>query len=92
MASVVVSLPAPFHRAAGGQGEVHVEGNTVAAALAALRERHPAAARLFLGEAGEPRRGVSLLLNGTDLRSLARLETPLRPGDRLEVVLLMAGG
>lgn len=90
--SVVVSLPAPLHRAAGGQGEVLVEGDTVAAALASLRERHPVAARLFLGGAGEPRRGVSLLLNGIDVRSLARLQTPLQPGDRLEVVLLIAGG
>lgn len=92
MASVVVSLPAPLHRAAGGQGEVLVEGDTVATTLASLRERYPAAARLFLGGTGEPRRGVSLFLNGTDVRSLGRLETPVQPGDRLEVVLMLAGG
>jgi molybdopterin converting factor small subunit len=90
--SIVVTLPAPLHRAAGGLREIAAEGGTVAAVLTSLRRRNPAVTRLFLDEANGPRRGVSLLLNGTDLRSLALLETPVQPGDRLEVVLLMAGG
>jgi molybdopterin converting factor small subunit len=48
--------------------------------------------RLFLEKGNGPRRGVSLFLNGRDLRTLDGLDTVLRPGDRLEVVLLMAGG
>ena len=92
MGSVVETLPAPLHRAAGGLGEIVAEGDTVSAALASLRACHPAVTRLFLDEAGEPRRGVSLFLNGSDLRALAGLNTPLEPGDRLAVVLLMAGG
>ena len=92
MATVVVALPAPLHHAAGGRGELAAEGDTVAAALASLRERHPAVARLFLRPNGEPRRGVTLLLDDSDVRSLSGLDTPLKTGDRLTVVLLMAGG
>lgn len=92
LASVAVSLPAPLHRAAGGSAEVAVEGETVAAALASLRELHPAVARLVLDEANRPRRGVSLFRDGIDLRNLHGLGTRLEAGDRIAVVLLMAGG
>lgn len=92
MPSVVVALPAPLHRAAGGLGELTAEGDTVAAALASLRIGHPVVARLFLRESGEARRGVSLFLNGSDLRALGGLDTPLKEGDRLAVVLLISGG
>lgn len=92
MPSVVVTLPAPFIRVAGGLGEIVTEGETVALALGALRESHPALVRLFLAENGEPRRGVSLFLNGSDVGSPDRLDTRLAAGDRLAIVLLMAGG
>lgn len=92
MPTILVTLPTPLHRAAGGVGELEAEGETVALALASLREGHPAVARLFLKESNEPRRGVSLFLNGSDLRSLGGLDTRLTPEDRLAVVLLMAGG
>jgi molybdopterin converting factor small subunit len=92
MPTILVTLPAPLHRAAGGVGELDAVGDTVALALASLRRSHPAVARLFLTENDEPRRGVSLFLNGSDLRSLDGLVTPLEPADRLAVVLLVAGG
>jgi molybdopterin synthase sulfur carrier subunit len=92
VASIVVTLPAPLHRAAGGLGEIATEGDTVALALASLREGHAAVARLVLDEGNQPRRGVSLFLNGLDIRTLERLDTPLKPGDRLAVVLLVSGG
>ena len=92
MPNVVVALPAPLHRAAGGRGELAAEGETVGEALVRLRRDHPVVGRLFLKEGGEPRGAVRLVLDGTDVRSLAGLETPLRDGARLEVVLLVAGG
>ena len=89
---IVVTLPAPLHRAAGGRGELVAAGETVADVLAALRRDHPVVARLFLKETGEPRGAVRLVLNGSDVRALQGLETPLKEGDRLAVVLLVAGG
>jgi molybdopterin converting factor small subunit len=49
-------------------------------------------ARLILQESDAPRRGVSLFLNETAVRDLAGLGAPLAPGDRLSVVLPIAGG
>jgi molybdopterin converting factor small subunit len=92
MPAIHVTLPAPLHRAAGGAGDLAAEGDTVGAALACFRRGYPRAARLFLKEGDEPRPGVSLFLNGSDVRTLRGLDTPLEEGDRLAVVLLMAGG
>jgi molybdopterin converting factor small subunit len=92
MPSILVTLPVPLRRVAGGSGEIAAEGDTVGAALASLRRGYPRAARLFLKEGDEPRSGVSLFLNGSDVRATGGLETPLEEGDRLVVVLMMAGG
>ena len=92
MPRIVVILPTPLRRAAGGTREVDGEGETVAEALSSLRRLHPAVARLILQESDAPRPGVALFLNEVDVRSLERLDSPLAPGDRLSVILPMAGG
>ncbi len=92
MPAVSILLPAPLHGAARGVGELEADGETVGAVLASLLERHPVVARLFLAKGGVPRRGVGLFLNGHDVRALRQLDTPVAAGDRLAVVLLMAGG
>ena len=92
MPGIVVILPTQLRRAAGGTREVYAEGETVAEALSSLRRLHPAVARLILQESDAPRPGVSLFLNATDVRSLDRPDSPLAPGDRLSVVLPIAGG
>lgn len=92
MPTVTVALPSPLRRAAGGAGELSAEGGTVAAALASLGGTHPVVARLLLKENGAPRAAVLLALNGVDVRRLDGLQTGLKEGDRLEVLLLVAGG
>ena len=92
MPSIVLTLPAPLHRSAGGAGELEVEGETVAAALADVRSRRPALARRFLDDRDAPRPGVRLFLNGGGLSAPTGLLTPVAAGDRLAVVLLLSGG
>jgi molybdopterin converting factor small subunit len=92
MPRIVVILPTPLRRAAGGTREVEAEGETVAEALSSLRRLQPAVARLILQESDAPRPGVSLFLNETAARDLGGLGAPLAPGDRLSVVLPIAGG
>ena len=88
----MVLLPLQLSRAAGGTREVEVEGRTVGEALASLRGTHPSVAHLILQESDEPRRAVALFLNDEDVRTLGRLEAPVADGDRLSVVLPVAGG
>lgn len=92
MPPIVVTLPSPLRSAAGGTREVTAEGDTVGAALASLRGTHATLAHRILNDLDRPRPGVKLFLNDTDVRALAELNTPLTPGDRLAVVLPLAGG
>ena len=92
MPLIVLEVPSPLRRAAGGTREVAAEGETVAEALASLRGSRPALARLILQDSHAPRPGVSLFLNGTQLEAAGRLEATLAPGDRLAVLLPIAGG
>lgn len=92
MAAIVVVLPTPLRRLAGGAREVTAEGADIAAVLASLRRAHPEVAGRVLDEGGKPRRGVNLFLNGVDVRILQRLDTPVADGDRLSLVLAIAGG
>jgi sulfur-carrier protein len=92
MPRILVVVPSPLRRTVGGVPEVEAEGETVPGALASLRSRHPALAHLVLQDDDQPRPGVKLFLNGEDLRGAGRLEASLSPGDRLSLVLAIAGG
>jgi len=89
---ITVLLPLQLSRAAGGMREVEVEAMTVGEALASLRGTHSALAHLILQDSDEPRRAVALFLNEENVLTLGRLETPVAAGDRLSVLLPVAGG
>ena len=92
MADVVVALPRPLRRFAGGLAELAVGAEDVRAALRAITGNHPDLARHLMDDDGGVRRSVRVYLNGDDLRSPEALTTALAPGDRLEIVLALAGG
>jgi molybdopterin converting factor small subunit len=60
--------------------------------LASLRDSRPELAQRVLDDRGEPRRVIRIFLNGSDLRSLEGLATPVRDGDTLALVIAAAGG
>ncbi len=87
-----LSLPPPLRRFAGGDPEVAVEGGDVASLLESLAARYPQLAQRLLDDSGQVRRFASLYLNGVDVRRLGGPRCPVGPGDRLAVVLALAGG
>ena len=72
MPTILVTLPAPLHRAAGGVGELVAEGETVALALASLRDSHPAVARLFLDDEELSPAQISRITLGDGVLSIHR--------------------
>jgi len=92
MAAVMVTLPHPLRRFAGGSGEVSARGADVAEVLASLCDSRPELAQRVLDDRGEPRRVIRIFLNGSDLRSLEGLATPVRDGDSLALMIAAAGG
>ena len=76
--SVVVKLPTQLRAAAGGRGEVEVEGATVGEVLDALFERHAELRERLSDESGALRRFVNVYVGGEDIRFGDALQTPRR--------------
>lgn len=60
--------------------------------LSALRERYRVPLERFLNDDLSPVRGVAILINGRNIRSLDRSATTIREGDELTFTVMVAGG
>jgi sulfur-carrier protein len=76
-------LPAPT---------THVEGATVAGALAAAFAMRPALRGYVLDDQGALRRHVAVYVNGKPVRDRERLADPVGPGDEIYVFQALSGG
>ncbi len=92
MAAVVVALPRPLRRFSDGLAELPAEADDLMAALRAVTRTHPDLTRHLLDDHGGLRRSVRVYLNGNDVRSSGQLDVHLTAGDRIEIVLALAGG
>lgn len=91
---VVLGLPAVLAGLAGSSTLTVPlrDGATVADLLDAVREQHPAVERRIREETGALRRFVNVYVDGDDVRAVAGVATPLRPGSEVLVIPSVAGG
>lgn len=90
--AVKVKLPTQLRAAAGGDGEVKVEGDTVGAVLDALYAVHGELRDRIADDDGSLRRFVNVYVNGDDIRFGAGLDTPVPPGGEVQILPAVAGG
>jgi sulfur-carrier protein len=90
---MTILIPTPLRPFAEGRDTVEVNGNTIAEALAALTQTHPALQKhLFTGE-GKLRAFVNLYFNDEDVRYLPAKEgTKISATDTLTIIPSIAGG
>ncbi|MGH2798713.1 MAG: MoaD/ThiS family protein [Thermoleophilaceae bacterium] len=86
-----VRIPPTLRPEAGGHREVEVNGDTVREALDALVEIFPGLAGPLLDK-GRIQAFVNVYLDGTDVRALNGLDTPLEQHATLLLLPAMAGG
>jgi molybdopterin converting factor small subunit len=60
--------------------------------LSALREQYRAPLERFLNDDLSPVEGAAILVNGRNMCSLDKFETPVREGDELTFTVMVAGG
>lgn len=89
---VSIRIPTPLRHLAGGEGEVSVQGATLAAALESLEQAHPGFRERLLNEKGAIRPYINIFLNDDDVRYGDGLDTELSDGDKLSIVPAIAGG
>lgn len=87
-----IRIPAPFRTYTAGLSEVTVQGGTVAQALADLLVQHPALRSHLFNAEDRLRPHINLFVEGTNVRDLQGLDTPLAPNGVLRLVPSIAGG
>ncbi len=92
---VTVRLAPVLREVAGGAKSVELtldEGATVADALSALAQAHPAVGRRVRDERGEIRRHVNVFAGTDNIRDLDGQQTALAEGADLSVLPAISGG
>ncbi len=89
--AVTVKIPSQLRSAAGGVGEVEVEGSTVGEALDSLYEQFGDLRDRISGDGGL-RRFVNVYVAGEDIRFLDGLDTSVTEGDEITILPAVAGG
>ena len=92
--SVLILIPTPLRRYAGGARTFSVEALNVEAAVAELVGQNPDLARQLTDEQGALRNFVNLYLGDQNVRTLGPTlaSVPLKQGDILAIVPAIAGG
>jgi molybdopterin converting factor small subunit len=88
----LIRIPNPLRSYVNGQAEIQVQGLTAGSALEDLLQQFPAFRPHLCKENGSPRAFVNLFLDGTNIRDLHGLETPIGPEDILTLIPAIAGG
>ena len=90
--SIQVRVTAVLQKLTGGQKSVSATGGTVAAVLDDIDGRFPGFCKQMYGEDGKLHRFVNVYLNDEDIRYTGGPETPIKPGDVLDILPALAGG
>lgn len=90
--AVTVKLPTQLRAAAGGDGEVSVEGETVGDVLDALYAVHAELRDRIADGDGVLRRFVNVYVDGDDIRFGDGLKTRVPAGAEVQILPAVAGG
>jgi molybdopterin synthase sulfur carrier subunit len=89
---VTVRIPPIWRKFAGRKAEIRTEADTVRDALTSLVGKCPELERRLRGSDGELAQGLSVFVNHQSIKHLDGLDTPLADGDRVLILIAMAGG
>ncbi len=86
---VTVLIPEPLRVYTNGHAQVSVPAGTVGEVLYQLVTRYQEIGAQIIDEAGVLRHGVTVAVNGQDIRFVGHLQAPVRPGEQLQIVVTM---
>ena len=86
---VSVMIPEPLRQYTGGAAEVSVEAATVADVLQRLATDYQGLGQRLIDQAGNLQPGVTIAVDGHDIRFSERLDTPTPADAQLQIVVTM---
>ena len=90
--SIQVTVPTILLDCTGGRNPVTIEAATLSEALQRLMDSYPLLKVHLYDESEHLRPHVLIFFNEESTRWLERLDVPLKPGDRLEILQAVSGG
>ena len=90
--SIQVYIPTPFRRATRNADRVAVDAPDVRALLDDLEGQFGALKGLVRNEQGEVHHHVNIYVNNEAIEALQGLDTTLKDGDEVSIILALAGG
>ena len=87
-----IRLPGPLRRFAEGESSVAVEAETVRDALDELMKKCEGIRERLYDENGEIRKAFNIFVNDESIASLAKLDTRIKEGDEISILVALAGG
>lgn len=88
----LVFIPAPLRRLTRGESRVDVAAASLHQVVEGLEARFPGFRSYLLDESGALKAYVNVFVNGTEVRALAGLQTPVGADDEVSIIPAMAGG
>ncbi len=89
---VSVYIPSPLRRLTGGQAQAAVGARSIRELLDGLDRQFPGIKAELCDERGDVRSFINTFVNGTEIRHLRGLDTPLAEQDQVSIIPAMAGG
>ncbi len=90
--SVIVLIPSALRAFADRRSEVEAEGATVGEALAHVAAQYPDLKHQIYEDDTNLRGFVNVFVDGTNIKKLNGLGTPVKPGATVMIVPAIAGG
>jgi molybdopterin converting factor small subunit len=91
-ATIQITVPGLLADCLGGNRRGSVEAATIDGALAAMLAKYPLLKRHVYDDTGAQRQHVLLFFNGENLAWIKDRSTPVRDGDKLDVIQAVSGG
>ncbi len=86
---VAVRIAQPLRAFTDGLAEFKVTAASVGDALLRLATMYPALGKELIDENGSLRKGMVIAVNSDDIIHTGKLETPVAPGDDINVIVTM---
>ena len=90
--SVRVRIPYIMSAHTDGCREIVVSGSDLAAVIEALEARYPGIRQKLCDDRGRLLRFLAVFVDGSDVRTLQGLETPVGPDAEIDILAALAGG
>lgn len=90
--NIKVRVPLSLHKLTGNKTEFECQGDTVEELLTNLNSQYPGIREILYDEEGRIRPSFSLFVNGRIIKLLKKEKIPLKDGDEILIMQLIAGG